>query len=114
MNDYAEFNKEYNEFVKNNYAPVGLENKGVKAVIDHEIGHIIDYSLKVYKNPKIIKIFRQTDVAAKDSDYATTNIHEFIAECYAEYKNSDNPRRVACEVAGIMIKQKSVFSRLFS
>ena len=95
-----------------------------KGLIDHEIGHHIDNRFGIHqKNKTIQSLFNQHHVA-KDwidlptggwrwnnekmtsalSAYANTNIKEFIAESWAEYRNNPNPRPVAKQVGNEVMK----------
>lgn len=86
-----------------------------KDMIMHELGHAVDDYLSVNKNflgvsgkkttdfvsNKIrAKILNDSGIKLRDiksevSEYATTNAHEWFAECFAEYMTSENPRKCA-------------------
>lgn len=87
------------------------------SIVMHELGHAVDDYLtntmhvagKVnswkYKwvsadmRPKVMKAcgMKVSDVGKEVSDYATKDHHEWFAECFAEYMDSPNPRKVATE-----------------
>lgn len=86
-----------------------------KDMIMHELGHAVDDYLSVNKNilgvsgkkatdfvsnkirAKILKDsgIKLSDIKSEVSEYATTNAHEWFAECFAEYMTSENPRKCA-------------------
>ncbi|MBR0095985.1 MAG: hypothetical protein IJP88_02255, partial [Synergistaceae bacterium] len=85
--------------VASKFRPIGCET--IKAIIDHEIGHLIDFSLNVSKDKQIIALFRsckKLGVEAMENSlscYSNTNIREFIAEAWGEYQNNKSPRPIA-------------------
>lgn len=89
--------------VRTGHKPVGCDN--VKSTIDHELGHQIDHLLGASKDKIIIQAYNDfmlmTPSRQKDelSGYAAKNIHEFIAECWSEYKNNPKCREIAKSVA---------------
>ena len=88
--------------VENKWHPVGTEN--LRSVMDHEIGHQIDYMLKLSKNPELIKLYRENKDNMKEvlSAYGGKNIAEFIAESWGEYINNPAPRPLAKQVGDLM------------
>lgn len=86
-----------------------------KDMIMHELGHAVDDYLSV--NEKLLgvsgkkttdfvsnkiraKILKDSgtklsDIKSEVSEYATTNAHEWFAECFAEYITSENPGKCA-------------------
>ena len=98
--------EDFDSWCKTGYMSKGLRKKGVQAIIDHEIGHVIEYSYCLYENKRIKSLYDTEDVRKEVSGYAAKDIHEFIAECWSEYKNSDSPRRVSREVAEIMLSYR--------
>lgn len=84
-------------------------------MIMHELGHAVDDYLSV--NEKLLgvsgkkttdfvsnkiraKILKDSgtklsDIKSEVSEYATTNAHEWFAECFAEYMTAENPRKCA-------------------
>lgn len=75
----------------------------IKADFEHELGHVLDFSLNAYNDGKIKALFRKLrknkSVVSKLSEYANENTREFIAEAWSEYYNNPTPREVACTVA---------------
>jgi SPP1 gp7 family putative phage head morphogenesis protein len=88
--------------VENGWHPVGTEN--LRSVMDHEIGHQIDYMLGLSKNPELIKLFRENRENMREvlSAYANKNIAEFIAESWGEYINNPTPRPLAKQIGDLM------------
>jgi len=83
-----------------NFHPEGTDS--IKAVIDHELGHILDYTLKISSDEAIVKMFNDflslgsTRASNELSRYAyRKGIQEFIAESWAEYLNNPRPRKIA-------------------
>ena len=86
-----------------------------KDMIMHELGHAVDDYLSVSKKllgvsgkkttdfvsnkirAKILKDsgIKLSDIKSEVSEYATTNAHEWFAECFAEYMTSEDPRKCA-------------------
>lgn len=84
----------------------------IKSVIDHEIGHILDFMLNIYSDPTyraFVSNFTPQDLSNNLSKYSVMNpsmvLREVIAEAYSEYKNSENPRKIA-KYVGEMIDKK--------
>lgn len=101
--DYALMTKEAEKSVKAKFHPVGTNS--VKATFDHEVGHQLDYALGLNKHPDIVKLYRsmsKTEIKENLSDYANTNIKEFIAEAYSEYLNNPQPRDIAKQIGEII------------
>lgn len=82
----------------------GASPKGCNSInylINHEIGHHLDSYLHLYNDPDIIKEYINhiqlsgSEQIANVCTYASKNIHEFIAEAWAESQCSESPRRVA-------------------
>ena len=88
--------------VRMRYHPEGTE--ALRSVMDHEIGHQIDYMLNLAKNTQIVKLYKQNkpEMTQNLSTYAKKNIKEFIAESWAEYINNPTPRPLAKQVGDIM------------
>jgi len=101
--DYALMTKEAEKSVKAKFHPVGTNS--VKATFDHEVGHQLDYALGLNKHPDIVKLYRsmsKAEIKENLSDYANTNIKEFIAEAYSEYLNNPQPRDIAKQIGEII------------
>ena len=97
--------------VKDEFRPVG--SNSIKANADHELGHELDNLLKIKEQKEVIAIFEQLTndnlIKTEVSEYAKTSIEEFIAECWAEYKNSSKPRRISEKIGRII---DNTYSRL--
>jgi phage-related protein (TIGR01555 family) len=77
----------------------------VKGTIDHEIGHAITRQLQLSSNAEIQELFTtkgNSGIKKGLSEYGTTNVDEFISEAWAEYRNSEKPRRTAREIGKII------------
>lgn len=112
--------------VASRWHPVGCDT--VKSVMDHELGHQLDYMLRLRQKVEVQELFREamdpdkigipidpsksaalqrfgrgkTAMGRNVSIYAATNIAEFIAEAWAESVNNPNPRPYAKKVAEIV------------
>ena len=117
MNDAVFNSKEYKKTltrlkknVKNRFHPIGCNT--LKSVIDHEIGHLIDESYGISytaekKKNSLFKFFHWNkgwDIHKNLSEYANTNISEFIAEAWSEYRNNPKPREYSKTVVKEMMK----------
>lgn len=92
--------------VRHGHSPVGCDT--IKAVFDHEMGHIVDYSLGVRSDAEMQRLWQSlTKAEIQDglSKYGATTIAEFIAEGYAEYLNNPNPRQIARDIYAIIDKK---------
>lgn len=86
------------------FHPINCET--IKSIVDHELGHQLDALLDLSSDKGIIDIRKATqDIKQELSEYAKTNIAEFIAEAWAEYRNNPNPRPVAKQV-GDLIRER--------
>ena len=89
--------------VESKFHPIGCDT--VKSVIDHEMGHQIDYLLDASNDPYIQALHNALTMQGKAamcealSKYANENIREFIAEAWSEYMNNPEPRSTARDVA---------------
>jgi hypothetical protein len=91
------------ENVKLSLHPVGCYT--IKSVADHEFGHQLDDLLGINFLSEVKLLYREAldgEIAQLVSNYAGTNIKEFIAECWAEALNNEKPRRFASEIAKII------------
>ena len=105
FNNYENVIKIGNRQVEIKYWPEACNN--VKSTFDHEFAHQIDDYLGVRNNEEIIKLFNEnTKDKIKDglSEYAGTNIGEFIAEAWREYCNNPKPREMATKVGKVVEK----------
>lgn len=81
-----------------------LHGATIKSVADHEMGHMLDFALNLKVDSEVIQTYKQAQLKGiknEVSGYASTNIQEFIAECWAESRNSPAPRPVAQKIADI-------------
>ncbi len=82
----------------------------LKSVADHEMGHMVDYALGLRSDSEVLQLYSQAQAAGirkEVSGYAGTNIAEFIAECWAESRNSPAPRKFAQKIADIARRRYS-------
>jgi hypothetical protein len=92
--DYARFAMAKKHEVAIKHKPIGCDTP--KSTADHEMGHEIDNLLDASNDPKIAGLYQKMindgDAETKLSGYSATNVKEFIAESYSEYRNNPNPR----------------------
>jgi hypothetical protein len=97
--------------VKTSYHPAGCDS--LKSFADHELGHQLDNLLKISEQKEVIALFEQLTndnlIKSEVSEYAETDIGEFIAECWAEYKNNPTPRGISERIGRII---DDAYSRL--
>lgn len=90
--------------VKSGFHPHGCDT--YKSVVDHELGHQLDDLLRLKTDDEIQTIYtglvKGNGVKDAVSGYAATNIQEFIAEAWAEFRNNPAPRDAARAVADIV------------
>lgn len=106
--------KSYKKDVEQGFHPIGTQ---YGSIFTHEFGHAIDdyltYTLRVAgkttkgmtkivsaaMRPKVMRACKLevSEIGKEVSGYATKDPMEWFAECFAEYMDSDNPRRVAAE-----------------
>lgn len=97
--NYSELCKELEEEEMQGASPRGCNS--IKYLIKHEIAHQLDAILKLSEDPEIIREYEEhkklseKEQIANVCTYARKNIHEFIAEAWAESQCSTEPRRVA-------------------
>jgi len=98
--DYKHFAEEKADDVLQKWAPEGCGSP--KAVTDHELGHEIDRLVGAESDLQINEMYKKmiSDGNAKEklSQYSATNVREFIAESYSEYKNNPKPRETSVSV----------------
>ncbi len=81
--DKERFEKSLEHDVINKFHPPGCDT--IKAVMDHEYGHMIDYLLMLRDDPKIKSLRRKAGIGSISenlSRYAATNRAEFVAEAW--------------------------------
>jgi len=84
-------------------------NNPIQHLVMHEAGHQIDYTIDFVKSKEFETIFEKYNkgvdyVTENLSEYATKNRREFIAEAFAEYLTSNNPRPIAVEIGEAMAR----------
>ncbi len=93
------------------YERVGYYPKGcntVKSVIDHELGHMLDYALSICESREFRRFLQKYDADTLSRElsaycaYGGVKEREVIAEAYSECCNSTSPRPIALEVMGII------------
>lgn len=91
--------------VNKNWHPPGTAS--IKAVVDHEFGHQLDALLGLSSDPQVMALWNtgKTHVEEGVSRYGATKVEEMIAEAWAEYRNSPDPRPIAREI-GEIIEQR--------
>lgn len=103
--------EKFNEYMTSKWWPVGCNS--FKSVIDHEIGHYLDYSFSksgLRADKQIARLFslyggkKEKIMRNNVSEYASKKTTEFIAECWAEYCNNPNPRAAAKAVGERIIE----------
>ena len=89
---------------------------GVKSIFDHELGHQLDYLLKISNNVEFMEIYTK-GIHGKHvtretlSQYAVNNKNdsinkkETIAEAWAEYRNNPQPRDFAKAIGELIEKE---------
>lgn len=80
----------------------------IAGTFDHEVAHQIDFALGLSKNAEMVSLYRSMsyqEIASGLSRYGAENIAEFIAEGWAEYCNSDNPRPIAKQIGEIIKRE---------
>lgn len=90
--------------VKEMFRPMGANS--IKANADHELGHELDKLLGISTQKEVVALFEKLKneelIKNEVSEYAGRNIGEFIAECWAEYKNNPTPRAVSERIGRII------------
>ncbi len=91
------------EAVRQGFNPVGCST--VKSVVDHELGHLLDYWLNVSNDADFKSNFDKAGpfyIEKHLSQYPVcsgrTNYAEALAEGFAEAQNNSSPRKIACYV----------------
>lgn len=114
--------EKYKDTIKNRalevakkYKPMGTAS--VEGTIHHELGHQLDYLLKLRENKEIQNIYlslSNDEITQNLSIYAWNNTNknqyaEFIAEAWSEYNTSRKPRKIAKQVGTIIEKEYKKF-----
>ncbi len=90
--------------VNSNFHPKGTT---AQAVITHELGHALDSLINLNNNEDFLNYYRtltRKDIENGLSRYANENKKEFIAEAFAEYIESEEPREIANNVGKLIEK----------
>ena len=81
---------------------------GAKSVFDHECGHALCSYTQLSKTDEVYNLYHSLSLQGMTdqlSGYAKKDRHEFVAEAWAEYCNSDSPRQIAKKVGDLMLKK---------
>ena len=114
MNDFgiyvrdelAHNNALFNERVAAGKASGHFTTGTSKGAIDHEVGHALDRTLGVISSKsEIHSLYLGGGVKDNLSGYGTRSQSEFVAEAWAEYRNSQNPRPIAKQVGDIVVDE---------
>lgn len=97
----AELRTEMRNMVKVGYHPPGTGT--AKAVIDHELMHVIGAQKNINTDPRMTQLFNASTSTVRQnlSQYAAGNVKEFMAEAWSEVKNNPSPRPMAQEVVAL-------------
>ena len=90
--------------VESGFHPKG--SQGLRSTADHELAHQLDDLFGLSSNPVVRSLYQRHSERWKReaaSAYATKNIQEFIAEAWAEFKNTSNPRPIAKEIGNLIL-----------
>ena len=113
-NCFAGDNKLFTECKINEVAtkhkPIGCDTP--RATADHELGHEIDKLLNASSDKQINDMYNKmlSEGNAKNtlSTYSATNVKEFIAEAYSEYRNNPSPREYSTAVYNRLIELRNM------
>lgn len=98
LKEMLEFNKQ------SGFLSVGT----IAGTFDHEVAHQIDFALGLSKNAELVELFNsmsKQEISSGLSRYGASMVAEFIAEGWAEYCNSDNPRTIAKRIGEIIERE---------
>ncbi len=102
---YDELLTKISEDVASGFHPIGTNS--VRGIINHEFGHQINNLLGLDRNATM-KIYFDSlsldNIKNGLSEYANTDIDEFISEGWAEYLNNPNPRKIAETIGNIIME----------
>ena len=79
----------------------------VRAIVDHELGHQIELILSRDQFRRLRVLFNNLsydEIKEGLSEYATFNVHEFIAEAWSEFRNAAKPRKLAKQIGKIIME----------
>ena len=100
---YLKFVSDIRSAERSGFHPVGCNSSD--SVTYHEIGHLIDFSIGLSKNPEFLRYYNSIPTYEKKrglSEYALTNEAEFVAEAFAEAMCNPTPRPIARQVMRYM------------
>ena len=106
-NDYGYFTEVGEADVASGWKPQNCVTP--KATLDHVLGHQIARLTRAHEDAEILNLFSCFEGLADSvkpdvlSGYAATDIHEFVAEAWSEYRNNANCRDCARAVSERMI-----------
>lgn len=104
---YMKLQRNLANSVKTGYHPMGCEKP--ISVVYHELGHLLDdlYNVSESKDFQPLYFGKTKDFIKKNvSEYAASNMQEFLAECFAEYMCNPHPRETALKVGRLLESQK--------
>jgi hypothetical protein len=99
----AAFVKSLESDVKNQWNPIGCAT--IRSVVDHEFGHQLDDLLGISLDSEVRRLYKEAmarGMKQSVSEYAATNISEFVAECWTEFLNNPSPRTTAKAIGEII------------
>ena len=102
---YGKTPEDFNSMVKRNVESgwwAKTDNMNVSYIIAHEMGHEIDRMYLIGKDPRILNIFRSEDIKNGLSTYGSQSRTEMVAEAWAEYTTSKNPRPISKRIGEII------------
>lgn len=85
------------------YHPLGCDN--TDSIVYHEIGHLLDNTLKISDSAEFTALKRgytPAKIAEGLSRYAAYNAQEMLAEGFAEYRCNKNPRPLARKIGELI------------
>jgi hypothetical protein len=93
--------KQLQKEVEAKFHPDGCDT--IRSIADHEFGHQLDKLLDLRYDSSVNKIRKSIGVMRLDvSSYASEDVGEFVAECWAEYLNNPAPRPIAKSIGNLI------------
>jgi len=96
----------YEQKQKENFETGWHVQPTIISVFNHEMAHKIDEMYDITSIPRVREMYDNMsamDISNGLSTYALTNTFEFVAECWAEYLGTSEPRPISQEVGDIII-----------
>ena len=96
---------DFNSMIERNNASgwwIKNDTASVSQIIAHEMGHEVDRMYTIRRDPRIIDLFRKNDIVSEVSRYGSSSIEEMVAEGWAEYTTSKNPRPISKRIGEII------------